>query len=75
MFGRDWKFVSITLILIFAPNVLFYLFVILHPQGYLNPIVHTVILALLVLNTLYFLAKTHFTEPGYLPCSNAPDYG
>jgi len=75
MFGRDWKFVFITLVLLFAPNVLFFLFVILHTEEYLNPIVHTVILSMLILSTLYFLAKTHFTEPGYLPCSNAPDYG
>lgn len=76
MFGRDWKFcLCITLILIQAPTVLFYLFVLRHKNHYFDIQTHTIITICFMVTCLYFLAKTHFTEPGYLPCSDAPDYG
>jgi len=76
MFGRDWKFcVCITLILLSLPSLLFYLFVLHHKNHYFNLTIHTTILMCGFFTCLYFLARTHFTEPGYLPCSDAPDYG
>jgi len=76
MFGRDWKFcVCITLILLLLPSLGFYFFVLNHKNDYFNLNVHIPILVIGLGCCLYFLARTHFTEPGYLPCSDAPDYG
>lgn len=76
MFGRDWKFcVCITLILLNLPSLLFYFCVLRHPHNYFDLNIHSLILAGGFLLCLFFLARTHFTEPGYLPCSDAPDYG
>lgn len=76
MFGRDWKFcVCITLFLLMLPSLLFYFFVLQHPHNYFNLELHGAILFIAITCALYFLGRTHFTEPGYLPCSDAPDYG
>jgi hypothetical protein len=76
MLGRDWKFcVCITLILLLLPSLGFYFFVLKHSNHYFNLNIHGIILVAGLGCCLYFLARTHFTEPGYLPCSDAPDYG
>jgi len=76
MFGRDWKFcVTVTLSCIIVLSLLFYIFVLRHKHHYFDLTVHTTILILALFTIFYFLARTHFTEPGYLPPSDAPDYG
>lgn len=76
MFGRDWKFVSITLGMILSTTITFFVWVLRDPEeNYLPRQRHTYILFIILFCTFFFLTKTHFTEPGYLPCSDAPDYG
>jgi len=77
MLGRDWKFVSITLTLLTTPTLLFYFFVLdEHYSKYaFSTRLHKFTLIIILICTFFFLIKTHFTEPGYLPCSDAPDYG
>lgn len=73
MLGRDWGFCfSVTLSLIILPHLAYFWFVL----GELaHPYLHGMFQLCIVLFSLGFLLLTHFTEPGYLPKSDATDYG
>jgi len=74
MCGKDWKFLFMTISIIITPSVLFYLYV-LQSKEFENTLLEDIILLAILVFSFFFLLRTNLTEPGYLPGSNAQDFG